>query len=51
MVVGGMTQNLGNGSGAPTVVLQEGEESGVVTKQLKWEEIQDRIDRWKLGRR
>lgn len=51
IVVGGMTQNPGNGSGAPTVVLQEGEEEGMVTKQLKWEEIQDRIDRWKLGRR
>lgn len=51
IVVGGMTQNPGNGSGAPTVVLQEGEEEGMVTKQLKWEEIQDRIDKWKLGRR
>ena len=51
IVVGGMTQNPGSGSGAPTVVLQEGEEEGMVTKQLKWEEIQDRIDRWKLGRR
>ena len=50
-VVDGMTQNPGNGSGAPTVVLQEGEEEGMVTKLLKWEEIQDRIDRWKLGRR
>ncbi len=50
-VVGGMTENRGEGSGSPTVVLQEGEEQGMVTKQLKWEEIQDRIDRWKLGRR
>jgi processing peptidase subunit alpha len=51
IVVGGLTQNPGQGSGAPTVVLQEGEEEGTVTKLLKWEEIQDRIDRWKLGRR
>jgi len=51
IVVGGLTQNPGNGSGSPTVVLQEGEEEGMVTKQLKWEEIQDRIDRWKLGKR
>ena len=51
VVVGGLTQNPGMGSGAPTVVLQEGEEEGKVTKVLKWEEIQDRIDRWKLGKR
>ena len=51
LVVGGMVQNNGRGSGAPTVVLQEGEEEGVQRKMLKWEEIQDRIDRWKLGRR
>ena len=51
IVVGGMVENPGIGSGAPTVVLQEGEEEGMVTKVLKWEEIQDRIDRWKLGRR
>lgn len=51
MVVGGMVQNPGNGSGAPTVVLQEGEEEGATRKQLEWAEIQDRIDRWRLGRR
>ena len=51
MVVGGMINNPGKGSGAPTVVLQEGDEEGIVRKQLKWVEIQDRIDRWKLGRR
>lgn len=51
MVVGGMVQNPGNGSGAPTVVLQEGNEAGVTRKQLEWSEIQDRIDRWRLGRR
>ena len=51
IVVGGMTNNAGQGTGSPTVVLQEGEEEGVKRKQLKWEEIQDRIDRWKLGKR
>jgi len=51
IVVGGMADNPGKGSGAPTVVLQEGDEEGVVRKPLKWAEIQDRIDRWKLGRR
>jgi mitochondrial-processing peptidase subunit alpha len=51
IVVGGMTNNTGNGSGAPTVVLQEGDEEGVKRKALKWPEIQDRIDSWKLGRR
>ncbi|KAF4627402.1 hypothetical protein G7Y89_g10750 [Cudoniella acicularis] len=51
IVVGGMTNNPGNGSGAPTVVLQEGQEEGVRRKSLKWDEIQDRISKWKLGRR
>jgi processing peptidase subunit alpha len=51
IVVGGLADNPGKGSGAPTVVLQEGEEEGVTRKQFKWAEIQDRIARWKLGRR
>jgi processing peptidase subunit alpha len=51
IVVGGMVKNPGKGSGAPTVVLQEGEEEGVTRKQLEWAEVQDKIDRWKLGRR
>jgi processing peptidase subunit alpha len=51
IVVGGMVENPGKGSGSPTVVLQEGAEEGITKKQFKWEEIQDRIDRWKLGRR
>jgi processing peptidase subunit alpha len=51
IVVGGLVDNPGKGSGAPTVVLQEGEEEGVQRKQLGWGEIQDRISRWKLGRR
>ncbi|KAI9777853.1 MAG: Mitochondrial-processing peptidase subunit alpha [Geoglossum umbratile] len=49
-VVSGLVENAGAGSGAPTVVLQEGEE-GVKLKAFKWAEIQDRIARWKLGRR
>lgn len=51
VIVGGMAENTGKGSGAPTVVLQEGEEEGVTRKPFKWAEIQDRIERWKLGRR
>ncbi|KAL3423214.1 mitochondrial-processing peptidase subunit alpha [Phlyctema vagabunda] len=51
LVVGGLTKNPGEGTGAPTVVLQEGDEEGVSRTALKWDEIQDRIDRWKLGRR
>lgn len=51
IVVGGMAENPGNGSGAPTVVLQEGEEEGVTRKPFQWEQIQDRIEKWKLGRR
>lgn len=51
IVVRGMVNNDGKGSGAPTVVLQEGDEAGTTRKAFKWEEIQDRIDRWKLGRR
>lgn len=51
-VLTGAVNNPGNGSGAPTVVLQESDEgNGVKRKQLGWAEIQDRISRWKLGRR
>ena len=51
-VLTGAVINPGNGSGAPTVVLQESDEgNGVKRKQLGWAEIQDRISRWKLGRR
>ncbi|KAI9709547.1 MAG: Mitochondrial-processing peptidase subunit alpha [Bogoriella megaspora] len=50
-VLEGRVGNGGRGSGAPTVVLQEGEEEGRTLKQLKWDEIQERIARWKLGRR
>lgn len=49
-VMEGLMENRGHGSGAPTVVLQEGLEQGIVRKTLAWGEIQDRIARWKLGR-
>lgn len=50
-VFSGMVDNPGHGSGAPTVVLQEGEVEGLTQKPLQWAQIQDRIARWKLGRR
>ncbi|KIW00024.1 uncharacterized protein PV09_08376 [Verruconis gallopava] len=50
-VFGGEVRNAGGGSGAPTVVLQEGDEEGFKRKDFEWAEIQDRIARWKLGRR
>lgn len=49
-VMSGQVVNPGQGSGAPTVVLQEGEQQGT-SKSLDWGEIQERISRWKLGRR
>lgn len=55
-VLGGRVKNLGGGSGAPTVVLQEGvRERDALGRPGKaafgWQEIQERIGRWKLGRR
>jgi processing peptidase subunit alpha len=50
-VFGGQVQNAGNGSGAPTVVLQEGELEGLRRRDFEWDDIQSRIARWKLGRR
>ena len=50
-VMSGKVVNPGHGSGAPTVVLQEGELQGRMGKGLGWGEIQERISRWKLGRR
>lgn len=47
----GKIDNYGHGTGAPTVVIQEGEEEGGGrVKQIAWEEVQGRIERWKLGR-
>lgn len=49
-VVGGNVKNAGQGSGAPTVVLQEGSTAkGRV--DFGWERIQEKIAKWKLGRR
>jgi processing peptidase subunit alpha len=47
----GKVDNNGHGSGAPTVVIQEGEDAnGKKVKQIPWEDVQSRIARWKLGR-
>lgn len=50
-VFGGQVQNAGAGSGAPTVILQQGEEEGMAVKEFPWADIQERIARWGLGRR
>lgn len=49
-VFGGEIKNPGQGTGKPTVVLQEGELEGYRLRQFPWEEIQERIARWRLGR-
>ncbi|KYK61840.1 hypothetical protein DCS_02984 [Drechmeria coniospora] len=51
MVVGGAVANPGRGSGAPTVVVQEAQAYGLTSHSLTWDQIQDRIDGWKLGKR
>jgi processing peptidase subunit alpha len=51
LVFGGGVENRGGGTGAPTVVLQEGDVEGYRRKDFQWEDIQTRISRWKLGRR
>lgn len=51
MVVGGLVENPGRGSGAPTVVLQEAQAHGVTTRQMGWDEMQDMIYKWQLGKR
>lgn len=43
--------NVGKGSGAPTVVLQEGRQDGLLKREFGWEDIQQRIAKAKLGRR
>ncbi|MCJ1281459.1 Mitochondrial-processing peptidase subunit alpha [Xylographa opegraphella] len=50
-VVSGGVRNVGGGSGAPTVVLQEGEDDSGRRREFGWGEIQERIGKWKLGRR
>ncbi|TKW51820.1 Mitochondrial-processing peptidase subunit alpha [Colletotrichum tanaceti] len=51
IVAGGLVENAGKGSGAPTVVLQEAQAHGVSTHTLDWEAIQNTIHEWHLGRR
>ncbi|KAF7545715.1 hypothetical protein G7Z17_g8953 [Cylindrodendrum hubeiense] len=51
MVLKGKTNNAGRGSGAPTVVLQEAQAYGVSNHTMTWDQIQDRIESWKLGSR
>ena len=46
----GSVVNTGQGSGAPTVVLQEGSTAGGKV-DFGWDRIQDQISKWKLGRR
>ncbi|KAL9100554.1 MAG: hypothetical protein Q9163_004092 [Psora crenata] len=48
LVFGGKVNNAGKGSGAPTMVLQEG---STAPGDMRWDMIQDRIAKWKLGRR
>ena len=50
-VLSGNVANAGKGTGGPTVVLQEGDEPYTKRKEFGWGEIQERIARWKLGRR
>ena len=65
-VLGGRVRNAGGGSGAPTVVLQEGVREQMAGRfagglrnvggaggapSIGWTEIQERVGRWKLGRR
>jgi processing peptidase subunit alpha len=49
-VFGGLVENPGGGSGAPTVVIQQGEEEGSVVKDIRWEDVQATIARYGLGR-
>ncbi|KAG5979540.1 hypothetical protein E4U55_005059 [Claviceps digitariae] len=51
MVVGGSVANPGRGSGAPTVVVQEAQAYGLTSHGMTWDQIQDHIDGWNLGRR
>jgi len=49
-VFGGQVLNGGKGSGAPTVVLQEGSTANSWL-DMGWDRIQEQIARWRLGRR
>ncbi|KAL8898415.1 MAG: hypothetical protein Q9207_006710 [Kuettlingeria erythrocarpa] len=50
-VLSGKVSNRGQGSGAPTVVLQEGEQNRFQPKWPPWNDVQERIGKWNLGRR
>jgi processing peptidase subunit alpha len=50
-VFGGEIKNAGEGSGAPTVVLQQGMEENVTLRDISWGDVQERIAKWGLGRR
>ena len=50
-ILSGQVKNKGLGTGKPTVVIQEGEMENYKLNPVKWDEIQQRIARWKLGRR
>ncbi|KAL8993011.1 MAG: hypothetical protein Q9188_007442 [Gyalolechia gomerana] len=50
-VLGGEVWNKGRGSGAPTVVLQEGKQNRFQPKWPPWNDVQERIGKWNLGRR
>ena len=49
LIFGGQVDNAGKGSGAPTVVLQEG--STAPAGAMKWPMIEERISKWNLGRK
>lgn len=49
-VFSGAVVNVGKGTGAPTVVIQEGEDERGRMQPVAWEDIQQRISRWKLGK-
>lgn len=50
LVFKGQVTNKGEGTGAPTVVVQEGEVKDEKRTPLPWEDVQNRIRGWKLGR-
>ncbi|KAK5094550.1 Mitochondrial-processing peptidase subunit alpha [Exophiala xenobiotica] len=51
LVFSGLVENAGKGTGAPTVVVQEGEDDSRRRRNpIAWEDVQQRISRWKLGR-
>lgn len=49
-VLMGQVENPGKGSGAPTVVLQEAEDMDGKVVTCSWNEIQERIAMWGLGK-